>query len=159
LQLMLTPLVPCTVDSDCATASALDGNDSGRCCAHRCVDSHNDAQNCGACDVVCSSANGTPRCDVGQCAWSCAPGFGHCGEGNGGCEAGLGPAGLRGCGGAVCVPAGSCCDDADCASPPSPAACYQAGVCSGVGGSCSYTAHPGAIRCGSTCCRPLGGTC
>src|SRR5262249_46624311 len=48
---------------------------------------------------------------------------------------------------------------ADCTSPPGPAACFVAGTCSGVGGSCSYTIQPGAVVCGDTCCRSLQGTC
>jgi hypothetical protein len=160
IALELQPLVACERDGDCATGSSgASGDDGGRCCAHRCVNIFSDASHCGACGFVCSGANAVPSCAGGSCAWSCASGFGHCSDGNTGCETELGPNGLRSCGGSACVPAASCCGDGDCVAPPGPAACYQPGVCSGVGGSCSYALEPGAMVCGTTCCRALLGTC
>src|SRR5262249_23306638 len=149
------PLVPCERDSECAASSATGGDDGGRCCAHRCVNIFNDASHCGACDVVCSDANAVPSCAAGACAWSCAAGFAHCTAGNTGCDTELGPSGLKSCGGDTCVAVSSCCNDAECASPPGPAACYQPGVCPGGGSSCSYALQPGAVVCGALCCRAL----
>jgi len=71
----------------------------------------------------------------------------------------LAQASLRNCGGGVCVDAATCCSDADCNAPPAAAACYLGGSCPAVGGTCSYTLRPGALTCGTTCCRDVEGTC
>jgi hypothetical protein len=47
----------------------------------------------------------------------------------------------------------------ECTTPPAPVACYGAGVCSGVGGSCSYPLKLGSKVCGAVCCNAIFGTC
>jgi hypothetical protein len=51
-------------------------------------DTGSDANNCGACGVVCSAPNATPRCTSGACGLSvCNTGFGNCnGVASDGCE-------------------------------------------------------------------------
>jgi hypothetical protein len=56
------------------------------CCAGFCLDTTKDVFNCGACDTVCSGANGTPACSGSKCSWTCAAGYMHCQTGNTGCE-------------------------------------------------------------------------
>ncbi len=54
--------------------------------------------NCGACGNVCTTnaANAMPRCNGGTCEFQCFTGYKKCGD--------------------TCIPAGSCCNDADCDS-------------------------------------------
>jgi len=42
------------------------------------IDTMSNAQHCGGCDKVCSSANGTPSCVAGACKIQCAQGFADC---------------------------------------------------------------------------------
>jgi hypothetical protein len=93
-----------------------------------------------------------------MCSWTCNSGFAHCTAGNTGCDTNLGGSGKKLCG-AVCVATTSCCMASDCTTPPAPAACYGAGVCSGIGGSCSYPIKPGSKVCGATCCNAINGSC
>ena len=144
----------CSTNDDCVGSG--DGNAALTCCGHRCVDTTRDTADCGACGVTCSSANATPTCTNGACAWKCRSGFAHCGGDNTGCETNLEQAGVKPCGG-TCVPTTSCCTAPDCTSPPGPAACYAA-ACS-TGGACTYALQPGGVVCGATCCQSINGTC
>jgi len=55
--------------------------------------------NCGACNLKCSTINGTPTCSSGQCAITCASGFGDCDQQVGtGCEVDLSNSAVN-CGG------------------------------------------------------------
>ncbi len=57
--------------------------------------------NCGACNVACATANGTPSCSAGACGISsCNPGFTNCnGTVADGCEVNTGGSDLANCGG------------------------------------------------------------
>jgi len=130
-----------------------------QCCNAACSNPTSDANNCGACGQACSTLDATATaCGGSTCSWTCASGYAHCAAGNTGCETNLGAAGKKLCG-TTCVPSTSCCTSSDCTTPPAPAACYNAGVCSGVGGSCSYGLKSGSRVCGSTCCNAVNGTC
>jgi hypothetical protein len=112
------------------------------------------SQICGS--TCCIAANGT--CNA-ACQLSCTSGFADCDANVAtGCETNLAAAGKKLCAGS-CINVTSCCTSADCTTPPGPAACYNAGVCSGAGGSCSYTQKAGSQICGSTCCNAINGTC
>lgn len=71
----------CVEGSQCLT---------GACCAQLCRDLSADVANCGACGLTCQNPNGETGCVAGQCAPSCASGFGSC-DGNlvNGCEQSL----------------------------------------------------------------------
>jgi hypothetical protein len=128
------------------------------CCSSTCTNTGSDTGHCGSCTTACSMANAVPSCTSGVCSWSCSNGFAHCMNGNTGCETNLSAAGEKLCG-AACIAQTSCCTTADCSTPPTPAACYQAGVCSGAGGTCSYALNAGSVICGSTCCNGINGSC
>jgi hypothetical protein len=131
-----------------------------QCCNSVCSNPNTDANNCGGCGTVCSTLNASmATCGGAMCSWTCSSGFAHCMAGNTGCDTNLGGSGKKLCG-TTCVAATSCCSNADCMTPPAPAACYNtAGSCSGVGGSCSYTLKTGSKVCGATCCNAVNGTC
>ncbi len=76
----------CLIDCTAPYADCDDDRSNG--CEKK-VDS--DALNCGACDKVCASENGTPNCVQGKCGVSdCPPGFGDCdGDPKNGCEVDL----------------------------------------------------------------------
>ncbi len=59
---------------------------SPRCCNGLCADTQNDEDNCGACGTACVTTNGQPSCLAGSCRWNCNPGYSHCAQGNTGCE-------------------------------------------------------------------------
>ncbi|HEY5960606.1 MAG TPA: hypothetical protein VIV60_28830, partial [Polyangiaceae bacterium] len=66
--------------ADC-NATAADGCES---------DLKSDLKHCGTCSTVCSAINGTPTCNLGQCAVACQTNYGNCDDiiANG-CEADL----------------------------------------------------------------------
>ena len=155
---------PRTLCAECVTDANCGGAPGVKCCNQRCVNTKSDAQNCNGVrpglhrrqhavlqrrvlepdqrrrqlrrlrhrllDANASAAT----CGGSTCAWTCNGGFAHCAAGNTGCETNLGSAGKKLCG-TTCVAASSCCNAADCMSPPAPAACRQAGICSGIGGT------------------------
>jgi hypothetical protein len=57
-----------------------DGNPTDGCN----VDDQTDVDNCGACNDKCASANSTPSCTKGVCAYACNTGFADC-PGDQGC--------------------------------------------------------------------------
>jgi hypothetical protein len=129
------------------------------CCNGACSNPSTDANNCGSCGNACSTLNATTAsCGGAMCSWTCSGGFAHCMSGNSGCDTNLGGSGKKLCG-TVCVASTSCCMASDCTTPPTPAACYATGVCSGVGGACSYALKAGSKVCGATCCNAINGTC
>jgi hypothetical protein len=130
-----------------------------QCCNAVCSNPSSDANNCGSCSNACSTLNSTTAtCGGAMCSWTCNAGYAHCMNGNTGCDTNLGGAGKKLCG-TVCVPVASCCNSTECATPPAPAVCYQAGVCSGIGGTCSYALKGGSKVCGATCCNAINGSC
>ncbi len=51
------------------------------------VNSDNDVNNCGDCEVQCNSTNGKAACKNGKCSITCSPGFADCdGKPDNGCE-------------------------------------------------------------------------
>lgn len=59
-------------------------------CGGQCCDFMNDVNNCGACGIVCGSANGFPSCISGTCQIACNAGWGNCdGVAASGCETNL----------------------------------------------------------------------
>ena len=172
----------CAVNSDCGSAAGaaccnkhcvntksdpLNCNGCGvacsgaetQCCNGACSNPNADPNNCGGCGTVCNTLNASSAsCGGGMCSWTCNAGFAHCTAGNTGCDTNLGGSGKKLCG-AVCVASASCCTSSDCTTPPAPIACYASGVCSGVGGTCSYAVKAGSKVCGATCCNAINGTC
>lgn len=172
----------CAVDSDCGTAPGaaccakrcvnlksdpLNCNGCGtactgantQCCNGACSNPNTDANNCGGCGTVCNTLNAaSAACGGGACSWTCNRGYAHCMAGNSGCDTNLVGSNEKLCG-TMCVPLASCCTASDCATPPAPSACYGAGVCSGVGGTCSYPLKSGSKVCGATCCNAMHGSC
>jgi hypothetical protein len=74
----------CVDDSRCQ----VDGGAGGACCGGQCTDTRSDPNNCGACGMVCATANANSSCVGGQCkVGTCKPGWGDC-NGNpiDGCE-------------------------------------------------------------------------
>ncbi|MCU1283415.1 MAG: hypothetical protein JWM53_6961, partial [bacterium] len=130
-----------------------------QCCNAVCSNPTSDANNCGACGNACSTLNAaSASCGGAMCSWTCNGGFAHCMSGNTGCDTNLGGSGKKLCG-TICVASTSCCSSTECTTAPAPAACYGAGVCSGIGGSCSYPLKTGSKVCGATCCNAINGTC
>jgi hypothetical protein len=163
----------------CSTAQATPSCNLGQCnfsCqgnfAHcvtgntGCETPTNTTSNCGACNNVCDTTHSTgASCNGATCLYTgCTAGYGDCNKNvpnTSGCETNLAMAGLIVCGGA-CYPNTTCCTNADCGTLPSPQLCYQAGsgMCSGAGGSCSFSLKAGSKVCaGNVCCMPINGTC
>lgn len=86
---------------------------------------------CGDCDTNCSTDNGTPSCEDGQCVYSCATGFGDCNEdGSDGCEADLTADDSCGSCGHDCAALGASCVTGRCSDIP-----MQTGLPFGTDGS------------------------
>ncbi len=117
--------------------------------------------NCGGCGNVCNGGNAnTTSCTGTTCQYTCKPGFADCvttAPDTNGCETNLATAGEKLCG-AACIPTTSCCTNADCTTPPGPAACYTP-TCTVATGACSYAQKAGSQVCGATCCLAINGTC
>jgi hypothetical protein len=126
----------------------------------------NSITNCGGCGNACDTTHSLgPSCNGATCLYTgCVAGWGDCSTvvpNTNGCETNLSMAGQKVCSN-MCVPSGSCCVNGDCTTLPAPALCYQtgSGVCSGIGGSCSYSLKTGSKVCsGNVCCMPINGTC
>ena len=91
------------------------GGSTGDGASHPCADVQSDTHNCGACSVVCSFANATPRCATGICARGvCASGWYDLdGDPGNGCEAS--------CSGGTCtIGSGSAARTVTLSAPPLP---------------------------------------
>jgi hypothetical protein len=54
------------------------------------TDINNDSQNCGACNRQCTNPGGPTHCEMGECHFTCSPGYFDCnGDPTDGCEANL----------------------------------------------------------------------
>ena len=153
----------------CNAGSAQVGCKSGfdaRCGSPlRCTNTQTDRNNCGACGVVCSNANGTTACVAGKCTPTCDSGHSDCnGNPNDGCEADVSSNATCGSG-----PGGTC---AKCVAPISCVAgasgfygcatCEQRGLktCpSGAGTSKCVDLQTDANNCGSCGTVCPGGVC
>jgi hypothetical protein len=77
----------------CRHAVSPDGTQAGlsaalRCCGGTLVDTSTNAAHCGGCGMACAARPGSVvTCEMGACAYACAPGFGDCdGDATNGCE-------------------------------------------------------------------------
>jgi hypothetical protein len=90
---------------------------------------------CGDCDTVCTTDNGTPTCEGGECVYACVDGFADCNvDGADGCEADLTSDETCGSCGRDCAALGATCAAAKCSDIP-----MQTGLPFGSDGSGNFS--------------------
>lgn len=142
----------CTVASCLSGFADCDGKYSNGCEARLTTDS----SNCGACNNICNSTNGTASCANGLCSITCTAGFGNCDTlVSNGCEINLGTS-MPNCGtcGQACAPANAsaACTGGTCAITTCNTGFANCNALIGDGCEINLTSDPNHCNTCSTVC-------